>query len=86
MTPQEAEKIIERAFGAAEVEKLDERIAAAEVAAAERDQDQDTGRSRKDMIPEAVQERGFLLGPMGLIAIAGIALAVAVGAWKLQYA
>ncbi|KAK0865583.1 hypothetical protein LTR91_004660 [Friedmanniomyces endolithicus] len=66
MTPQEAEKIIERAFGAAEVEKLDERIAAAEVAAAERDQDQDTGRSRKDMIPEAVQERGFLLGPMGL--------------------
>ncbi|KAK0291066.1 hypothetical protein LTR35_001787 [Friedmanniomyces endolithicus] len=66
MTPQEAEKIFERALGAAEVEKLDERIAAAEVAAAERDQDQDTDRSRKDMVPEAVQERGFLLGPMGL--------------------
>ncbi|KAK0869172.1 hypothetical protein LTS02_003179 [Friedmanniomyces endolithicus] len=84
MTPQEAEKVIEREIEAAEVEKLDERIAAAEMATAERERDQEM--SQKEGGVEAVREGGLLLSPMSLIAIAGIALAVAVGVWKLQYA
>ncbi|KAK1073073.1 hypothetical protein LTR12_013138 [Friedmanniomyces endolithicus] len=84
MTPQEAEKVIERAIEAAEVEKLDERIAAAEVAVAERERDGE--RSRKEGVVEAVQGGRLSSSPTILVGIAGIALAVAVGVWKLQYA
>ncbi|KAK0944743.1 hypothetical protein LTR29_003756 [Friedmanniomyces endolithicus] len=85
MTPQEAEKIIERVIEAAEVQKLDERIAAAEVAAAERERERDPGTSRKEVVRETMKEGGLFSSPTVLIAIAGIALAVVVGVWKLQY-
>ncbi|KAK5746669.1 hypothetical protein LTR17_000685 [Elasticomyces elasticus] len=78
MTPEETEHVLEH-LSAKEVEQLRESIAEAKLA--------------EEVVVELVQERSMfgvmvdvLMHPMTLFAYAGIALAVAVGIWKLRYA
>ncbi|KAK5743085.1 hypothetical protein LTR17_002845 [Elasticomyces elasticus] len=77
MTPEETEHVLEH-LSAKEVEQLRESIAEAKLAG--------------EVVVELVQERSMfgvmvdvLTHPMTLFAYAGIALAVAVGIWKLRY-
>ncbi|TKA82780.1 hypothetical protein B0A55_01785 [Friedmanniomyces simplex] len=95
MTPGEAEKVVERVLEAAEVERIDEGIAAAEIDAAQRNgnrnQTPNRGAKQEDLVLESVQDWGgfgavvdVLTHPMSLLALAGLALAVAAGAWKLR--
>ncbi|KAK5726581.1 hypothetical protein LTR15_002466 [Elasticomyces elasticus] len=78
MTPEETEHVLEH-LSAKEVEQLRNSIAEAKLAG--------------EVVVELVQERSMfgvmvdvLMHPMTLFAYAGIALAVAVGIWKLRYA